>query len=75
MRPDLRILTDQAQSKLQKSMPPANLADLPDDIKEVEVALVDPEWFPLPKPLLRPQRRAGSQMATPECPYAGRIRG
>ena len=44
----IKNLTDQAQNNLQKSVPPANLADLPDDIKEVEVALVDPECFPCP---------------------------
>lgn len=45
---DIKNLTDQAQAKLRDSTPPTNLADLPGDIKEVEVALVDPEWFPRP---------------------------
>jgi hypothetical protein len=40
---EIKDLADQAAKKLQTSAPPANHSDLPGDIKEVEVALIDPE--------------------------------
>src|ERR1700732_2595296 len=39
----IKDLADQAAKKLQTSVPPANHSDLPGDIKEVELAPIDPE--------------------------------
>jgi hypothetical protein len=42
---EIKELADQAASKLKNSAPPANLGDLPGDIKEVQLAPIDPEWL------------------------------
>jgi hypothetical protein len=40
---EIKELAEQAASKLKNTAPPANLADLPADLKEVRLATIDPE--------------------------------
>jgi hypothetical protein len=42
---EIQELTDQASAKMKNSSPPANLGDLPKDLKEAERETIDPDWF------------------------------
>jgi hypothetical protein len=45
---EIKELSDQAARKMRDSTPPTDLGNLPPDLKEVRLELVDRDWFPCP---------------------------